>query len=264
MVERKCTQCGAVLSQHNPGKLCFPCQDKIRGELQENMSDGPNYNVDDICSILSLSPEQVRRLGRDNAIPGRIPRIKRHLYLKTVVDQWISSGGKLPETESAIASIGEVEAGNESHDKSISYDKKIFIKSDEIMNERDFRDFLLGLKLHRSYRFSDLIRIGQFWERIGLPSKQHIDPEASKLQYDLWNSLNELIPILQTEFEEENEGKKNTEPVFRFSPCGQKYLNNKAMVERTKAIERDLEQLINTVNENYTAYRGYIRDRFYI
>ena len=64
MAEKKCTQCGAVISQSNPGELCFPCQDKIRRELREKNSDNPNYDVDDMCSILGLSPEQVRRLGR--------------------------------------------------------------------------------------------------------------------------------------------------------------------------------------------------------
>ena len=39
---RKCVQCGAVLSQHNQGTLCFPCQEKKQEELTEKMGGVPN------------------------------------------------------------------------------------------------------------------------------------------------------------------------------------------------------------------------------
>ena len=73
-------------------------------------------------------------------IPGRIPVIKQHLYQKAVVDQWITSGGELPKTDSEITSINEFESVKECHDKSINFDKKLFLKLDIIMKEREVID----------------------------------------------------------------------------------------------------------------------------
>lgn len=101
-MDRKCAQCGAVLSQYNQGKLCFPCQEKRQEELEEKMGDSPNYDVDDMCFILGLKPEQVKRLGRKEVIPGRIPVIRQHLYLRASVDQWIRSGGKSTKPEAVM------------------------------------------------------------------------------------------------------------------------------------------------------------------
>ncbi|MBI4256918.1 hypothetical protein HY626_02580 [Candidatus Uhrbacteria bacterium] len=101
-MRRKCGQCGAVLNQHNQGTLCFPCQEKKQEELTEKMGDSLNYDIYDICSILGLSPEQVRRLGRKRIIPGKIPGIRKHLYLKAAVDPWIRSGGKVSKPEVVV------------------------------------------------------------------------------------------------------------------------------------------------------------------
>lgn len=98
-MDRKCGRCGAILRQYNQGTLCFACQVKKRDELTEKIGDGLNYNVDDMCSILGLDFEQVRRLGRKGVIPGRIPGIKQHLYLRELVDQWLRGGGKLSTPE---------------------------------------------------------------------------------------------------------------------------------------------------------------------
>lgn len=99
---KKCVQCGAVLSQYNQGILCFPCQEKRQEELKEKMGDSPNYDVDDMCFILGLEPEQVRRLGRKGVIPGRIPEVRQHLYLRALVDPWIRSGGKSTKPEAVM------------------------------------------------------------------------------------------------------------------------------------------------------------------
>lgn len=258
MVERKCTQCGAVLGQSNPGKLCFPCQEKIRRELWEKNSDNPNYDVDDMCFILGLSPEQVRRLGRKNAIPGRIPGVKQHLYRKETVDQWITSGGELPKTDSEIASM------KESYDKSINYDRNLFLKLDDIMNERDLKNFLLGLELHRHYQLSEYLRVGKFCERIRFEGNRYIDTEIRKLQNDLFSALEELIPLLKLEFEEERTGKREKDPLYRFVPSGSKYLDKSAMAQHGKKVEDELVHLMIEVKDKYNAYRECIRDKLYI
>ena len=264
MAERKCTQCGAVLNQSNPGKLCFPCQEKMGRELRDKNFDNPNYDVEDMCSILSLSPEQVRRLGRKNVIPGRIPMIKQHLYQKEVVDQWITSGGELPKTDSEITPINESDSVKETHNKSINFDKQLFLRLDKIMNERDLINFLSGLELHRHYQLSEFLKVGKFCELIRFEGNKYINAEIQQLQNDLFVTLEELIPLLKIEFKEEFNVKGEKDPLCRLLPSGSKYLDKKTIVERTKEIEHELVRLINEVKEKYNAYRGYIRDRLYI
>ena len=41
------------------------------------------------------SEESVRRLGRKKIIPGRLLDIKRHLYLREAVYEWIRSGSRV-------------------------------------------------------------------------------------------------------------------------------------------------------------------------
>ena len=97
--ERKCPQCGTVLSMTNPGTLCFPCQHKESEKL--TTGDSPTYEVEDMARILRLGSEQVRRLARQGKLPPRIPAVRKWLWSKEVVDRWINSGGQLGE-ESAL------------------------------------------------------------------------------------------------------------------------------------------------------------------
>jgi hypothetical protein len=89
---RTCSQCGAQLTRYNPGKLCFPCQEKRKEKMSTDT--GPNYNVPQMMVLMGLkSEEQVKRLGREGLIPGRVPLVKEHLYNKEVINEWIKSGG---------------------------------------------------------------------------------------------------------------------------------------------------------------------------
>jgi hypothetical protein len=89
---RTCAECGTQLNRYNPGKLCFPCQDKRREKIAARTKQ--YYDVDDMMEMMGLeSTEQVKRKGRAGLIPGRIPERKAHLYNREVVDQWIKSGG---------------------------------------------------------------------------------------------------------------------------------------------------------------------------
>jgi hypothetical protein len=57
------------------------------------LDDKPYYDVRDIMCMLGLeSEEYVRRLGRKGTIPGRLPGLKQHRYLKDEVQRWIWSG----------------------------------------------------------------------------------------------------------------------------------------------------------------------------
>lgn len=89
-MERKCKDCGTKLSSYNRGTLCWPCQEKRKAQLQKQIGDSPHYAVDDLCFLLGYAnPESVKRLGRKRIIPGRVPGIRQHLYLKAPVDDWI-------------------------------------------------------------------------------------------------------------------------------------------------------------------------------
>ena len=86
--ERYCKICKRQLNKQNPGSLCIICQDKVA----KTYSEKQYYDIDDIKHILGLeSSEQVKRLGRVGKIPGRIPGIKEHRYLKREIDRWLES-----------------------------------------------------------------------------------------------------------------------------------------------------------------------------
>jgi len=86
----KCKDCGTILNSYHTGLLCWPCQEKKKEQLQEQIADTPNYTVENLCFLLGYAnPESVKRLGRKGKIPGRIHGIRQHLYLKEEVDQWL-------------------------------------------------------------------------------------------------------------------------------------------------------------------------------
>jgi hypothetical protein len=90
---RLCRHCGDSLSSGNPTTICFACQEKKRGTLAGDNT--LHYDVQDMMVILGLdSPEQVRRLGRAGRIPGRVPAVRTHLYIKQIVDTWIKADGR--------------------------------------------------------------------------------------------------------------------------------------------------------------------------
>jgi excisionase family DNA binding protein len=96
---RKCSQCGKGLSMHNPGTLCFVCQDKESEKL--TTGDSPTYDVQDMARILRLDDEQVRRLARKGKLPARVPVGRKWLWSREIVDRWIKSDGQLHK-ESAL------------------------------------------------------------------------------------------------------------------------------------------------------------------
>jgi len=86
-----CTDCGNKLPPHNIGRCCPLCQEAAE---EKHIAISPDYyTVRDMMEILNFkSEEQVRRLSRKGAIPGRVPRIREHLFVKKTVDKWIAEG----------------------------------------------------------------------------------------------------------------------------------------------------------------------------
>lgn len=110
-MSNKCSECGTRLNQYHPGKLCYACQKKRTERLTSD--ELPHYDALEMARILGLdSAEQVKRLGRKNKLPPRIPSIRRWLWSKEVVDRWIKSEGQLPEgSVEQLAALADAHGG---------------------------------------------------------------------------------------------------------------------------------------------------------
>ena len=118
---------------------------------------------------------QLYLLSNPETVNQKISRHFKDTDFWLVVRITIEYQGELPKTDSEIASI------KESHEKSINFDKNLFLKLDDIMNERDLKNFLSGLELHRHYQHSEFTKVGKFCERIRYEGNRYIDDEIRKL-----------------------------------------------------------------------------------
>lgn len=97
-MNRVCLNCGKELTQKNPAKLCFACQEKQRE--RDTTSNEELIDAKDFAFILGLtSDESVKRLAIKGKLPPRIPGVRKCLWSKDVVDLWIRSGGKITKPE---------------------------------------------------------------------------------------------------------------------------------------------------------------------
>ena len=88
--------------------------------------------------------------------PGSIPVDKQHGYPEHM--QVLNTASE-PENIELPSSRTMTQS-----ETSLLFDRKISDISDKIMNERELRDFLLDLESHRSYRFSEYLKVAKFWE----------------------------------------------------------------------------------------------------
>ena len=88
----KCTRCGCWLAEDNRTDLCSPCH-KNGEEHTAFARENRHYDLRQIQDLLGLvSYEQVRRKAKAGQIPGKVPGIKRHLFDREKVDEWLRSG----------------------------------------------------------------------------------------------------------------------------------------------------------------------------
>jgi len=98
-MKRKCSKCGAVLSQYNPGKICQLCQkkqlkQKITSFEQKITSGEDLIDAEGYAAILGLdNPESVKRLARKGKLATRIPGIRKYFWNKEAIDTWIKQEG---------------------------------------------------------------------------------------------------------------------------------------------------------------------------
>jgi len=96
-----------VLSQYNPGNLCFSCQDK---RLEQKTTGGDDLiDAEGYASILGLKDaESVKRLGRSDKLADRIPAIRKWLWRGKDIEAWFKqkqqAGDVLRRTAMGIAS----------------------------------------------------------------------------------------------------------------------------------------------------------------
>ena len=102
-MKRKCIKCGAILGQDNTGSLCSPCQ-KGKARSKTESIDELCYNAKDLADILGFDDtESVMRLARKGELPPPIPNIKKYLWPKKVIHDWIDGGYLFNEQEKAIS-----------------------------------------------------------------------------------------------------------------------------------------------------------------
>jgi hypothetical protein len=94
-----------VLSQHNPGNLCFPCQDK---QFQQKFAGGEDLiDAEGYASILGLgNAKSVKRLAQKGKLPPRIPAIKKYLWRREGIETWIKQKGRAVNRDSRRIALG--------------------------------------------------------------------------------------------------------------------------------------------------------------
>lgn len=116
--KRKCIQCGCILRTGNKSNLCSSCTERKTKGLPystRQFDDERYYDLWQMMELLGLSSyEQARRKAQHGEIPGRVPSIRRYLFAKENVDNWLQQGadevraGKLSEeTVDVLVRIGE-------------------------------------------------------------------------------------------------------------------------------------------------------------
>ena len=100
--KRKCIQCGSVLRTGNKSNLCSSCTErKTKGLPYSNRQfyDERYYDLRQVMELLGLSSyEQARRKAQHGEIPGQVPAIRRYLFSRDVVDNWLREGSYLTNT----------------------------------------------------------------------------------------------------------------------------------------------------------------------
>jgi len=197
-MKRVCVQCKTALNQYHVGNLCYACQERKQAELKEETGHSPHYSIDDLCFLLGLeSPESVKRLGRKGMIPGRVPGIKKHLYLRGKVDQWIRSGGEFADNRSQ-AQVGQSEVMR-SRRRKFASDSKHFaeLSVTALILASNFESYLDNFGTGLDSAIEDAVYGGWLVE-IGGPSvlMRGVDrPLALNLLYHLKGEFPELADI---------------------------------------------------------------------
>ena len=225
------------------------------------VEEQPMETAPDIRTIRRVVEEELEKLSPEVLIEQLPQSVWR---LRTDYEQ-IKELANGPTASSEIIHHGTSDSADESRSEANLFDRNIFNTSDNIMNERELRDFLLGLELHHNYRLSEYLKVVRFWEFIGLEGNKYTDTEARQLLNNLWSVLDDLVPFLKEEFKEDAKVKKEKDLEYRFDPSGLRYLrDDSAKAERITEVESQLDELINATRESYKAYRAGIRSRLHV
>lgn len=110
-----CIRCRKGLSSYQVGNLCFSCQEAVRqSKMAEYDKEHEYYDAEDIAELLGLkNAKSVKRLVRKGKIPGKIPEIRKFLWPKETIDNWIKSGALSPTltNEQAQATLIALQKG---------------------------------------------------------------------------------------------------------------------------------------------------------
>lgn len=138
MSERICTKCGRTILEGVSGNLCLKCK---LDSSPESSVNSLHYDVKDMMEILGLeSEEQVRRLSRAGKIPGRVPGITKHLFIKKIVDKWIEEGSpilRIPNSPIQEKARAMCKQGDHSWIKEEDYEGNSYSRECQVNTEGD-------------------------------------------------------------------------------------------------------------------------------
>jgi hypothetical protein len=97
MNKRTCTECWRAIIKGLDGNLCHKCLEK------KKFYGDKYYDTADMATLLGISEEQVRRRAHGGNMPSRVPHVKRLLWPKTVVDEWLSNRKYVDEARAKYA-----------------------------------------------------------------------------------------------------------------------------------------------------------------
>ncbi|MFC1866333.1 hypothetical protein ACFLYB_06445, partial [Chloroflexota bacterium] len=110
---RHCSLCNLAILHNENIDYCSACM----ADIIQGITDRTKvYTFKDMMKLLDLhSEEQVRRHSRQGKIPGRIPIIKQHLFVRTVVDKWIEHGQPTPRAPNPLQKEARILCNKKDH-----------------------------------------------------------------------------------------------------------------------------------------------------
>jgi len=225
-----------------------------------SVEERPMEMAPDTRIIHRVIDEDLNNIPPETVV-GQLPQSVWHLrkdyeHIKELANSRKPSSEAIPKGVPHIV--------DESHSKAILFDKGLFTTSDNIMNERELRDFLLGLEVNRRYRSLEYLKVARFWEFIELDGNKYTHPEARQFQNNLASVLEDLVLFLNDQFSADAKVKRKEDLECRLDPAGLRYLrDDNAKAKKIAEVENQLDEHIKAARDTYKAYRAGIRDRLY-
>jgi len=92
MKRRLCICCReTTLPADFPGLICLHCQETFDRDRLDWIS-GLTIDMEDLATILKLDIDTIKRNHRSGKLPPRLEGVKKYLWSKRVIEDWINAG----------------------------------------------------------------------------------------------------------------------------------------------------------------------------